>query len=610
MMGCVITKTYASKNSMMFPSYEFEPTSNGKKEMKKVCAVENQSNIITDSQVIIQYAIKSLIGEGAFSNVFRVESTKTKLPFAIKAMETRSLQGKELFESELSVLKKVNTEPHENIINFIDVIYSKHYGYIVMELATGGDLLEKIQSHGFLKENEARRITKMIISGVCHLHSKGITHRDLKPENILFYTPGENSRIVITDFGFSVVGGFDNQLQTFCGTPQYLSPEQIKQKTYNNKVDMWSLGVVVYVMLCGRLPFNSENIVQLHEKITSSIQSYKREIWNNVSSNAKVFINKLLEKNPEIRLNSEEASREPWIGNMPIIQSKVLLPTTKVPDLKKPSSLHSNKSCNKSITFYNLSETLTSKNVEVNKKNVDLNEKNIEVNDKKTTSLKNGNENLSLYIQSKANDYQTKNCFKEKQSYHEVKPSFQSNLSISVKNDLFREKTRQTKNGCELIFDRQLVIPKSDRKIHIDELFGTDTSTSQSTNDDKSQVFIDRESYINNKLNDINKELQRTSKFRDLKTNKNKNDFRITRLSDQQFKKQLQDSIPMQPNESVRNFVHLDRLFAASQTLISHPSILIQGKKKSNEVKRFRTTDRNKVNSWLNAQHINKPIKS
>ncbi|XP_012567199.2 serine/threonine-protein kinase H1 homolog [Hydra vulgaris] len=610
MMGCVITKTYASKNSMMFPSYEFEPTSNGKKEMKKICVIENQSNIITESQVTIQYAVKSLIGEGAFSNVFRVESTKTKLPFAIKAMEMRSLQGKELFESELSVLKKINTEPHENIINFIDVIYSKHYGYIVMELATGGDLLERIQSRGFLEENEAHRITKMLISGVCHLHSKGITHRDLKPENILFYTPGENSRIVITDFGFSVVGGFDNQLQTFCGTPQYLSPEQIKQKTYNNKVDMWSLGVVVYVMLCGRLPFNSENIVQLHEKITSSIQSYKRAIWNNVSSNAKMFINKLLEKNPEIRLNSEEASREPWIGNMCLFQSKALHPTTNIPDSKKPSSLRGNKNCNKNKTFYNLSETLLSKNVEVNEKNEDFNKINVEVNDQNTPNLKNRNQNLSLYIQPKTNDNQTSNWIKEKQSYDEVKPSFRYNRPTSVENNSFREKTRQTKNNCELLLDRQLVIPKSDRKIHIDELFGTDTSTSQSTYDDKSQVFIRRESYINNKLNDLNRELQNVSKFRDLKSNKNQNDLNISRLSHQQFKEQLQSSKPTQPNESVRNFVHLDRLFAASQTVVSHPSILIQGGKKCNGVKNFRSVDRNKVNSWLNAQHIKKPIKS
>ena len=263
---------------MLFHSNELEPTSEGKREIKKKCLVEHQSKMITDSKVTLHYTIKSLIGEGSFSDVFRVESTKTKLPFAIKAMEIRSLRGRELFESELNVLKTMSSDQHKNIIKFIDVIHSKHYGYIVMELATGGDLLERIQSQNFLGENEARRITKMLLSAICHLHSKGITHRDLKPDNILFYTPGDNSRVVITDFGFSILGGSDCQLETFCGTPQYLSPELIKQKPYNNKVDMWSLGVVVYVMLCGRLPFTSENIVQLHEKITSTTHSYKREV--------------------------------------------------------------------------------------------------------------------------------------------------------------------------------------------------------------------------------------------------------------------------------------------------------------------------------------------
>ena len=118
----------------------------------------------------------------------------------------------------------------------------------------------------------------MILKALAYLHSLGITHRDMKPENVLFYKPGENSRIMITDFGFSSVHEADSILNTFCGTLQYFGPQLLKQEPYTSKTDNWAVGVIVYFMLSGRLPFIAHDVLSFREKITQTQHSYKREV--------------------------------------------------------------------------------------------------------------------------------------------------------------------------------------------------------------------------------------------------------------------------------------------------------------------------------------------
>lgn len=230
-----------------------------------------------DCRVLSKYTIKALIGKGSFSDVLRVEKKTTKEPFAIKILNTTIPSELNQLQLELNVLLNVQ---HPFIINLEEVIYSKDCTYLVMELATGGELFDRIKTRGHLEEKDSIRILQMVLEGVDYLHVKGITHRDLKPENLLFYHPGNDSKILITDFGFSKSRTpLDvDPLTTWCGTPEYIAPELVSKEPYNNKVDLWAIGVITYVMLSGYLPFAAESPPKLFEKIQQGNYGYSQEV--------------------------------------------------------------------------------------------------------------------------------------------------------------------------------------------------------------------------------------------------------------------------------------------------------------------------------------------
>ena len=143
-----------------------------------------------DPRVTARYDIKALIGKGSFSRVVRVENRSTKQPYAIKMIEKR--EGRAVFETELSVLRRVR---HTNIIQLIEVFESQDRVYMVMELATGGELFDRIVAKGTFTERDATRVVQMALDGLKYLHALGITHRDLKPENLLYYHPGNDSKV-------------------------------------------------------------------------------------------------------------------------------------------------------------------------------------------------------------------------------------------------------------------------------------------------------------------------------------------------------------------------------------------------------------------------------
>lgn len=190
-----------------------------------------------DPRVTAKYDIKALIGRGSFSRVVRVEHRKSRQPYAIKMIDKQ--QGKEVCESELSVLRRVR---HAYIIQLIEVFESRDKVYMVMQLATGGELFDRIISKGTFLERDATRVLSMVLDGVKYLHSIAITHRDLKPENLLYYHPGQDSKILITDFGLSAfrkstdtTGGL---MRTICGTPEYIAPEILARRPYNHQVSV------------------------------------------------------------------------------------------------------------------------------------------------------------------------------------------------------------------------------------------------------------------------------------------------------------------------------------------------------------------------------------
>lgn len=187
--------------------------------------------------------------------------------------------------------------------------------YLVMQLATGGELYDRIKSKGSFDEKYCCHITQMLLEAVFYLHLNGIIHRDLKPENILFYHPGHDSKILITDFGFAKVqsGHHNDYATTWCGTPEYIAPELLQKTPYDCKVDIWAIGVLVYVMLSGHLPFSAPTTAKLFNLILNGVYSYKKSIWSLISDTAKEFIDRLLVVNPLSRLDARHAMSDRWL---------------------------------------------------------------------------------------------------------------------------------------------------------------------------------------------------------------------------------------------------------------------------------------------------------
>lgn len=246
----------------------------------------------------VRYDIKALIGRGSFSRVVRVEHRATRQPFAIKMMEVEAPGGREVCASELAVLQRVS---HSNVIQLIEVFQFPRRVYMVLELATGGELLDRVVSRGHFTERDATQALQMVLAGVGYLHNLGITHRDLKPENLLYYHPGADSRLLVTDFGLATFGSAGTRsevsgpdrsdggdptgagdktwfLRTTCGTPEYLAPEVLLRRPYSCAVDMWAVGVITYIVLSGSMPFEDDSRTRLYRSIVRGKYSFHGDV--------------------------------------------------------------------------------------------------------------------------------------------------------------------------------------------------------------------------------------------------------------------------------------------------------------------------------------------
>eukprot|EP00116_Pleurobrachia_bachei_P002603 sb/3462865/ len=262
-----------------------------------------------DTRITAKYEIKALIGRGSFSRVVRVKHHETQEPFAIKVVAL-SQSNRTTFNTEVMILRQVR---HPYIIRLYDVVQTRERLYMVMELATGGELFDRIVSRGYYTEQDASHTISMILEGLHYLHKLGIAHRDMKPENLLYYHPGPDSKIMITDFGLSAYKRHDEPLNTTCGTPEYIAPEILKQEPYTCGVDLWAVGVITFILLCGRMPFDEENRARLYKQILRAKYSFDGDPWGDVSTAAKHFIQMLICKDPKERLTAEEALLHPWI---------------------------------------------------------------------------------------------------------------------------------------------------------------------------------------------------------------------------------------------------------------------------------------------------------
>uniref|UniRef100_A0A915M9X5 Protein kinase domain-containing protein n=1 Tax=Meloidogyne javanica TaxID=6303 RepID=A0A915M9X5_MELJA len=202
---------------------------------------------------------------------------------------------------------------HNNIVQLYDTFDEKHYVYLVMELVTGGELFDRIVAKGSYTERDASNLIRQVLEAVSFMHDNGVVHRDLKPENLLYFNQDDDSKIMISDFGLSKTEE-SGIMATACGTPGYVAPEVLQQKPYGKAVDVWSIGVIAYILLCGYPPFYDENDANLFAQIIKGEYEFDSPYWDEISDSAKDFISHLMCCSPEQRYSCEQALAHPWIS--------------------------------------------------------------------------------------------------------------------------------------------------------------------------------------------------------------------------------------------------------------------------------------------------------
>ena len=230
---------------------------------------------------------------------------------------------------ELEILKKLD---HPNVIKFYEIYQDAMYFYICQEYCSGGELLNRITKQKFFHEREAASIILKLLSAVNHMHKNNVVHRDLKPENVLFESNDPNAELKIIDFGLSNKFELDETLTTMVGTPMYVSP-QVLQGKYTQACDCWSLGVILYILLCGYPPFYGKTKAEIFEKIEKMDPDMNATEWNRVSINAKDLIRHLLQKDDKKRFTCEQAMEHVWFNilrNDKIPGSVFAIPDDKV----------------------------------------------------------------------------------------------------------------------------------------------------------------------------------------------------------------------------------------------------------------------------------------
>lgn len=255
-----------------------------------------------------KYELGRLLGHGTFAKVYHARNLQSGKSVAMKIVGKEKVIKVGMMEQvkrEISVMKMVK---HRNIVQLHEVMASKSKIYLAMELVRGGELFSKI-SKGRLKEDAARFYFQQLISAVDFCHSRGVFHRDLKPENLLL---DEDGSLKVTDFGLSALSDHlkqDGLLHTTCGTPAYVAPEVIGKKGYDGaKADLWSCGVILFVLLAGFLPFQDDNIVAMYKKIYRG--DFKCPPW--FSPESRRLVTKLLDPNPNTRITVSKLIETSW----------------------------------------------------------------------------------------------------------------------------------------------------------------------------------------------------------------------------------------------------------------------------------------------------------
>lgn len=272
-----------------------------------------------------EFKIVKKISESFYGPIYLVECKKTKQRYCLKMFYKRRMKVKAMvdFKTEAEILKDVD---HMNIYKKISSVEDQDSFYHISEYLIGGELFDQIVKEAFIDENTAKTIMTQLFSAIKYLHSVGVTHRDLKPENIMLKEKGSISYIKIIDFGFAKRFKADTVFTDVVGTCYYIAPEIFKGG-YNEKVDIWSAGVLLYILLSGKPPFNGMGNDAIYHKIINTEPGFKENAWNFVSSDGIELVKAMLTKDPSKRLSAEQVFNSKWIQSG--INRLPLSPTSK-----------------------------------------------------------------------------------------------------------------------------------------------------------------------------------------------------------------------------------------------------------------------------------------
>ena len=298
-------------------SYYFDNEEDFNKWFEKLnLAVQNKS-------LFDKYEVKQKIGKGKFGLVKCGINKETNKQVAIKIMAKKNMDKSdlELAKVEIDILK---ISQHPNIIKLYDIYENENYIYIIMEYCSGGDLLSYFEYYEYqLKETKVCEIIHKLSMAIYFLHSYGIVHRDLKPENILMTDLTPEADIRLLDFGLSKIIGNEEKCTEPYGTLSFVAPEVLQGKPYDKSVDLWSIGIITFLLLCGYLPFDDKHSER--EIARQTIQDpvpFENKIWSKYTPEARTFVEGLLQKKPEKRYSIKELLEHPWIKKMDKIPNK------------------------------------------------------------------------------------------------------------------------------------------------------------------------------------------------------------------------------------------------------------------------------------------------
>lgn len=268
------------------------------------------------------YAIEKQIGKGTYAHVFRCVHLKSGVTYAVKVVDKSKAGPKDIADATHEIYVMARIGYHKNVVRMVEHFVTQAHLYIVMDLLDGGMLFDRIVKLKHYSEKSAVEVVRHVLEALAHIHKAGVIHRDLKPENLLLPHPPEDEHaevtdVCIADFGLATMG----PSTVCCGSPSYIAPEVILRgyfkstnEPYNEKCDIWSVGIISYALLSGRLPFSSSTHQKIFALVVEGKWSFTGSAWANVSRPAFDFVKKCLEPNPHLRASAEELLRHPWVA--------------------------------------------------------------------------------------------------------------------------------------------------------------------------------------------------------------------------------------------------------------------------------------------------------